>query len=738
MKSRSNTCFILSVLLLFSSQAINAGPKGMQPRTNLGPTSSSLLFSATNTYVSMGAAPELGLSEFTLEAWFRMDDIGGSMGTGSHGVHLYPIISKGAGNSDPIEKRLDINYIVGIQTVADGPRVLVADFESTDTNPFRHGMNHTIYGVTEIQMGDWHHLAVTYDGFAWRLYLDGELEMWTVHRMTPQYESWHHFGVGTALDYKGVPNGHFEGAIDEVRVWNYARSQSSIRNSMNQEVVSDSGLLGRWGFNEGSGNVAEDSSGNQIHGTVVGTTWTEGAPFSINLSPESPSSICPVDDGTVKTSSAELSLDVSDQEQDELFVTFYGREKKIRENTYTIAVIPDTQHYVSNNFLFAEYFDATLQYIVDNRDELNIRYVAHVGDIVQDADYTSESAHAEMQYADNAISILDTLPDLPYGLTVGNHDEFPKMDPCCTELFNEHFPYTRYEGVAPWYGGHFGDNNDTHYILFDGGGTDYIAIHTEYRNPAPAEDILAWMDELLTLHPDRKAIVVLHETIMPGGAGHQARWDDQGEAVYDKLKHHPNFFMLLAGHRHGEGRRVDVYNGNPVYSLMHNFQIRPQSGASYFRLIELAPNDDEIIVTTYSPSLDEFETDPDSDFSVGVEVPGGPWTELATIPVPSDSTASFIWEGLTEGKTYEWKVGIRDSSSSIESEIYTFTYKTPDCLGDIQTNGQVDTSDLLSIIDQWGECNGQCQSDCSADLTGDGIVSVQDILTLMALWGPCP
>jgi hypothetical protein len=434
----------------------------------------------------------------------------------------------------------------------------------------------------------------------------------------------------------------------------------------------------------------------------------------------------------VKISSVELSVEVSDQEQDELFVTFYGREKKIRENTYTIAVIPDTQHYVSNNFVFAEYFDATVQYLVDNRDELNLRYVAHVGDIVQDA-----SEPEEWEYADNAMSILDTLPDLPYGLTVGNHDEFPLQDPCCTELFNEHFPYTRYEGVVPWYGGHFGDNNDSNYILFDGGGVEYLAIHTEYRNPSPEEAVLDWMDGLLTQYPDRQAIVVLHETIMPGGAGHQAKWDDQGEAVYDKLKHHQNFFMMLAGHRHGEGRRVDVYNGNPVYSLMHNFQIRPQSGASYFRLIELAPNDDEIIVTTYSPSLDEFETDPDSDFSVGVEVPGGPWTTLTSIPVPSDSTASFIWQGLIEGKTYEWKVGIRDSSSSIESELFTFTYKIPDCLADIYTNGQVDTHDLLLILGQWGECNSQCQSDCSADLTGDGYVNVIDLLAVIDQWGPC-
>ena len=732
---------IFGLLFLFqigNAQTNNAQTKETHLRSALGSTSSSLLFGTGDTYVTMGAAPELGLSEFTLEAWFRMDGLGGPMGTGSHGVHAYPIIAKGSGNSDPPENRLDINYLLGIQTPADGPRVLVADFECTEANPFRHGMNHTVYGVTEIEYGDWHHVAVTYDGFEWRLYLDGDLEMRTVHRMTPQYESWHHFGVGTALDNKGNSNGRFKGAIDEVRVWNYARTQPSIRQTINEEIIQEEGLLGRWGFNEGSGVVAEDSSGNEIHGDVVNAEWTGGAPFSINLSSEL-SSPCPAEGSIINNASVELSVDVNDNEQDDITAIFYGREKKVRENTYTIAVIPDTQHYVSNNFLYAEYFDATTQFIVDNRDELNIRYVAHVGDIVQDADYTSESAHAEMQYADNAISILDTLPDLPYGLTVGNHDEFPKMDPCCTELFNEHFPYTRYEGVAPWYGGHFGDNNDTHYILFDGGGTDYIAIHTEYRNPAPAEEILAWMDELLTLHPDRKAIVVLHEVIMPGGAGHQAKWDDQGEAVYDTLKHHPNFFMMLAGHRHGEGRRIDtLQNGNTVYSLMHNFQIRPASGASYLRLLEFAPNDEEIVVRTYAPALDEYETDPDSEFSLGVDVPGGPWTQLGIVFAHDEPTVSHMWQGLTEGKAYEWRVELLDSNSLTKSEIYTFKYETSQCMADINANGNVDTHDLLTLIGEWGECYNECATECLGDLTHDGAVDVEDILILISLWGLCP
>ena len=41
-------------------------------------------------------------------------------------------------------------------------------------------------------------------------------------------------------------------------------------------IVTDSGLVGYWKFDEGSGNIAHDSSGNGNDGTVVGASWTSG------------------------------------------------------------------------------------------------------------------------------------------------------------------------------------------------------------------------------------------------------------------------------------------------------------------------------------------------------------------------------------------------------------------------------------------------------------------------------
>ena len=50
-------------------------------------------------------------------------------------------------------------------------------------------------------------------------------------------------------------------------------------------------------------------------------------------------------------------------------------------------------------------------------------------------------------------------------------------------------------------------------------------------------------------------------------------------------------------------------------------------------------------------------------------------------------------------------------------------------LGDVDGNGEVDTTDLLAVIGAWGACN-----DCLEDLDGDGLVGVSDILQVIADW----
>ena len=57
----------------------------------------------------------------------------------------------------------------------------------------------------------------------------------------------------------------------------------------------------------------------------------------------------------------------------------------------------------------------------------------------------------------------------------------------------------------------------------------------------------------------------------------------------------------------------------------------------------------------------------------------------------------------------------------------------PGCPWDLDDNGVVGASDLLSLLVQWGTDPGG-----PPDFDGDGNVGASDLLTLLVNWGPCP
>ena len=77
---------------------------------------------------------------------------------------------------------------------------------------------------------------------------------------------------------------------------------------------------------------------------------------------------------------------------------------------------------------------------------------------------------------------------------------------------------------------------------------------------------------------------------------------------------------MLAGHRHGEGRRTDIFNGNTVHTLLSDYQGRANGGDGWLRILEFSPANNQIRVRTYSPSLNQFETDADSEFTLSYDM----------------------------------------------------------------------------------------------------------------------
>lgn len=53
------------------------------------------------------------------------------------------------------------------------------------------------------------------------------------------------------------------------------------------------------------------------------------------------------------------------------------------------------------------------------------------------------------------------------------------------------------------------------------------------------------------------------------------------------------------------------------------------------------------------------------------------------------------------------------------------------CPADLNDDGKVDISDIVIVLDHWG------QNYVPADINGDGVVNIDDLFAVLAAWGPC-
>jgi hypothetical protein len=119
---------------------------------------------------------------------------------------------------------------------------------------------------TGISQTTWFHVAVTYDGATTtRAFVNGVDK--GSKTLTGQLAN----AVSTLSVGGTAASRYFIGSIDEVRVWNGARTASQIQQNMSVRLTgNEGGLVGYWRFDEGAGSSVADSSTKGIAGTLVG------------------------------------------------------------------------------------------------------------------------------------------------------------------------------------------------------------------------------------------------------------------------------------------------------------------------------------------------------------------------------------------------------------------------------------------------------------------------------------
>jgi len=387
----------------------------------------------------------------------------------------------------------------------------------------------------------------------------------------------------------------------------------------------------------------------------------------------------PADEASVAGTAAPLNVNFAAPLTAAHSVTFYGRKTPpaLPGPDFTLVTLPDTQFYAENyGGQRAATFAAQTQWIVANRDALNIAFVSHMGDIVNNSNNPQEwrVAAAALKTLEDPVTTGRTF-GIPWGVAPGNHD-----GDLLGDAFNQYFGTERFKG-RDYYGGHHGTNNNNNYQLFSASGLDFIILHLQFDagELAGYQAVLTWADGLLKAYPSRRAIVTSHWMV---NSDNPANFSPQGHAIYDALKDNPNLFLFLGGHVAGEGRRTDVFKGHTVHSILQDYQSRPNGGDGWLRYFGFSPAHNTLTAKTYqvanplAPVSADFETDAAGQFTLPYSMQSAisAWMPLGTANAAAGATsASITWTGLDAGSRYEWHAVATDGSGSGDSAVRHFS-----------------------------------------------------------------
>ena len=231
-----------------------------------GKIGKALEFDGTGDYVECGADSNLDITNnITIEAWIYHDG----------GASDQYIITKGDGGTDG-------QYQIFWRQSDDK-----LNFESK----IGGGWKSTMPNVT-LEQSQWVHYAVTYDGANITHYVDG-----VEYTGTSASGSMYSASGGLKIGRYASAGQYFDGKIDDVRIYNYARTAAQVMQDYSAGSASrlgaqGSGLKDPWGGNlpvahwkldENTGVLARDASENGNDGTLGGDgagtdvpTWTQG------------------------------------------------------------------------------------------------------------------------------------------------------------------------------------------------------------------------------------------------------------------------------------------------------------------------------------------------------------------------------------------------------------------------------------------------------------------------------
>jgi len=197
-------------------------------------------------YLGIPHAESLNPKEITIEVWVKaylIDDVK-MVGKG-------PLLGDNKGVA---------GYLLGISNNG-GLYPEINDEDKTTNFVFREG---------NVPLREWTHIAVTYSREDKTVigYINGEEVGRVSNRGKAVASSMVPLIIGGGTIGFRTDKFWFSGVMDEIRIWNFARTQEEIQGTMNTTLTgNEKGLVGYWNFDDGTAN---DLSPNGNDGTLFG------------------------------------------------------------------------------------------------------------------------------------------------------------------------------------------------------------------------------------------------------------------------------------------------------------------------------------------------------------------------------------------------------------------------------------------------------------------------------------
>lgn len=303
---------------------------------------------------------------------------------------------------------------------------------------------------------------------------------------------------------------------------------------------------------------------------------------------------------------------------------FTGDGQKCTPDVFTIAVLGDTQGYVDDTKNVADQsrtqgFINQVEWILTNRADDNIKFVSHVGDVVE------HNTDTEWARSRLALDRMFTATDLAWSVNLGNHDMAPGTINGAKYL--ENFGPQKFAN-SPWYGGSdlgfrssgLGHNS---FQIVGPPSRQYLHLNIEVNADDQA---ISWAQNVIDAHLGMPTMLSTHEFLNDQRSGSHPQSDSDTVSVirspqmkfigknsatrlWEKLIA-PNNQIFLTFNGHYCCEREMVQNNDEGFPVLHvqvnysvDFQGVIRADAGWIRLLEIDEASQEIRLRTAKPAV---------------------------------------------------------------------------------------------------------------------------------------